>query len=62
MQHEIKALLNYETSSFEEKYLGLPVPEGKMKKGKFKTLKKSFQNRAYTGQRYIFRVLRKKHL
>jgi hypothetical protein len=42
----IKDLLKYETSSFEEKYLGLPVPEGKMKHGKFKSIKQSFQNRA----------------
>jgi hypothetical protein len=34
-QDSLKLLLGYETSSFEEKYLGLPVPEGRLKNGKF---------------------------
>jgi hypothetical protein len=32
-QVEIKNILQYDTVCFEEKYLGLPVPEGRMKKG-----------------------------
>jgi hypothetical protein len=44
-QAAIKLILRYETESFEEKYLGLPVPEGQMKKGKFKTLKERFLKR-----------------
>nr|XP_051205578.1 uncharacterized protein LOC127319648 [Lolium perenne] len=44
-QAEIKQILQYETESFDEKYLGLPVPEGQMRKGKFKTLKERFQKR-----------------
>ena len=31
--------------SFEEKYLGLPVPEGRMVNGKFKSLKERFSKR-----------------
>jgi hypothetical protein len=45
VQTEIKQILRYDTESFEEKYLGLPVPEGQMRKGKFKTLKERFQKR-----------------
>jgi hypothetical protein len=46
VQAEIKNILNYETKTFEEEYLGLPVPEGSMKKGKFKPIKERFQKRA----------------
>jgi hypothetical protein len=45
VQAEIKQILRYDTESFEEKYLGLPVPEGPMCKGKFKYLKEGFQKR-----------------
>ncbi|KAK1642877.1 hypothetical protein QYE76_060682 [Lolium multiflorum] len=45
VQAEIKQLLCYDTGSFEEKYLGLPVPEGQMRKGKCKSLKDRFQKR-----------------
>jgi hypothetical protein len=41
-QVEIKNILQYDTVCFEEKYLGLPVPEGRMKKGKFKSSKGKF--------------------
>jgi hypothetical protein len=41
----IKGILHYETEAFEEKYLGLPVPEGKMVKVKFKTYKERYQKR-----------------
>jgi hypothetical protein len=44
-QAAIKLILQYKTKSFEEKYLGLPVPEGQMKKGKFQTLKERFLKR-----------------
>jgi hypothetical protein len=46
VQTEIKSILNYETETFEGKYLGLPVPEGSMKKGKFKPTKERFRKRA----------------
>jgi hypothetical protein len=46
VQDELKRILKYETSCFEEKYLGLPVPEGRMKKGKFKPTKEKFQKHA----------------
>jgi hypothetical protein len=35
-----------ETECFEEKYLGLPVPEGRLTKGKFKTTKEIFSKHA----------------
>jgi hypothetical protein len=43
---EIKDVLLYETESFEEKYLGLPVLEGCLHKGKFKPIKEKFRKRA----------------
>jgi hypothetical protein len=46
VQAEIQDILRYETVAFEEKYLGLPVPEGRMKKGKFQPLKSKFTKRA----------------
>jgi hypothetical protein len=46
VQAEIKNILNYETKTFEEEYLGLPVPEGRMKKEKIKPIKERFQKRA----------------
>jgi hypothetical protein len=46
VQAEIQDILRYETVAFEEKYLGLPVPEGRMKKGKFQPLKSKFIKRA----------------
>jgi ribonuclease HI len=45
VQAEIKQILRYDTESFEEKYLGLPIPEGQMRKGKFRSLKERFQKR-----------------
>jgi hypothetical protein len=44
-QLAINGILHYETEAFEEKYLGLPVPEGRMVKGKFKTYKERYQKR-----------------
>lgn len=46
VQSEIQEILKYETVTFEEKYLGLPVPEGRMKKGKFQPPKSKFVKRA----------------
>jgi hypothetical protein len=46
VQSELKNILKYETNCFEEKYLVLPVPEGKMKSGKFKFTKEKFSKHA----------------
>jgi hypothetical protein len=46
VQSELKDILKYETVCFEEKYLGLPVPEGRLKKGKFKGTKEKFSKHA----------------
>jgi ribonuclease HI len=46
VQQDIKNILQYETVSFEEKYLGLPIPEGCMRSGKFKPTKERFRKRA----------------
>jgi hypothetical protein len=45
-QQAIKGILRYETDSFEEIYLGLPVPEGCMKKGEFQSYKEKYRKRA----------------
>jgi hypothetical protein len=46
VQLELKGILKYDTVCFEEKYLGLPVPEGRLKKGKFKSSKEKFSKHA----------------
>jgi hypothetical protein len=46
VQDEIKGILKYDTTCFEEKYLGLPIPEGRMTKGKFKSTKVKFSKHA----------------
>jgi hypothetical protein len=46
VQNELKSILKYDTQCFGEKYLGLPVPEGKVKKGKFKSTKGKFSKHA----------------
>jgi hypothetical protein len=54
VQTDIKDILKYETESFEEKYLGLPVPEGRMKKGKLKNTKEKFVKHADSwAERYM---------
>jgi hypothetical protein len=44
-QEEIKAILEMEHSSFEDKYLGLPTPEGRMKATRFQPIKERFRKR-----------------
>jgi hypothetical protein len=38
-QEEVMNILDVTNSEVEEKYLGLPTPEGRMVKGKFKSTK-----------------------
>jgi hypothetical protein len=38
-------LLNVQNASFEEKYLGLPVPDGRMKNGKFVPIKDKYKKK-----------------
>ena len=42
---EVKRLLEITTEVFEPKYLGLPVPEGRMHKGRFETLQSNMRKR-----------------
>ena len=37
-QQKVRAVLNIVTDLFEDKYLGLPTPEGRMSRGKFQNL------------------------
>jgi hypothetical protein len=46
VQAEVKNILKYDTTCFEEKYLGLLVPKGKMKSGKLKSTKEKFSEHA----------------
>jgi hypothetical protein len=39
MGQSVAQILNIQTVGFEEKYLGLSVPEGRMKDGKFQSVK-----------------------
>jgi hypothetical protein len=45
-QAQLKSILQYETECFKEKYLGLPIPKGRLTKGKFKTTKGKFSKHA----------------
>ena len=40
---EVKRVLEITQEVFEPKYLGLPVPEGRMHKGKFELFKKGYE-------------------
>lgn len=44
-QEEIKTTLSIVQEAFETKYLGLPTPEGRMKKGKFQSLQAQLSER-----------------
>jgi hypothetical protein len=46
MQTQLKNILKYEIECFEEKYLSLPVPEGRLTKGEFKSTKGKFSKHA----------------
>jgi hypothetical protein len=39
MGQQIMAILEVQNASFEEKYLGLPIPDGRMKDGRFQSIK-----------------------
>jgi hypothetical protein len=45
-QAQLKSILKYETECFEERYLGLPISEGRLTKGKFETTKGKFSKHA----------------
>jgi hypothetical protein len=38
-------LLNVPNASFEEKYLDLPIPDRRMKNGKFSSIKNNYKNK-----------------
>ena len=42
---EVKQILHVTQETFESKYLGLPTPEGRMSKGKFKSLQEKLLKR-----------------
>ena len=41
----VASVLSVQTTSFEEKYLGLPVPEGRMKDDKFQPAKEKLRKK-----------------
>ncbi|CAM0949281.1 unnamed protein product [Alopecurus aequalis] len=41
----VAQILNVESTTFEEKYLGLPVPDGRLKNGKFQPTKERLQKK-----------------
>jgi hypothetical protein len=45
IQLEVKSTLSVTTTTFEEKYLGLPTPEGRMKNGSFQPIMSRFGKR-----------------
>jgi hypothetical protein len=61
VQAEIKDILQYDTTCFEEKYLGLPVPEGRLRVNLLKQ-KENFRSMLAIGARSICPRGRKKSL
>lgn len=45
IQEAIKSILHIEKDEFEERYLGFPTPEGRMKRGKFQSLQEKIWKR-----------------
>jgi hypothetical protein len=45
----IKSTLSISTATFEEKYLGFPTPEGRMKDGTFQPIMNRFTKRLTNG-------------
>jgi hypothetical protein len=45
MGQQVMAILDVHKASFEEKYLGLLVPEGRMKDGRFQPVKEKYKKR-----------------
>ena len=54
-------ILKIPSGSFEEKYLGLPVPEGRMKNDKFVSIKGTYKIKCVTSRRNTYLVQRKKY-
>ena len=51
---EVTGLLDISQQVFEPKYLGLPVPEGRMHKGKFETVQERLRKRLLDwGEQYM---------
>ena len=44
-KNSVRGVLQIEKEAFDEKYLGLPTPEGRMKKDNFKPIKAHFGKR-----------------
>jgi hypothetical protein len=62
VQLELKGILKYDIVCFEEKYLGLPVPEGRLKKGKSSLQKKNSQNMLLIGVKSTCPLVQRKSL
>ena len=45
VKDSVRGALQIEKEAFDEKYLGLPTPEGRMKKDKFQPIKARFGKR-----------------
>ena len=45
VKEQVRVVLGVTSESFEEKYLGLPTPEGRMSKGRFQSLQMSMTKR-----------------
>jgi hypothetical protein len=56
----VAAILEVESTSFDDKYLGLPIPEGRMKMASFSQKKKDCERNARIGMRNTCMGRRKK--
>jgi hypothetical protein len=54
MGQQIMAIPEVQNASFEEKYLGLPVPDGRMKDGRFQPIKERYKKKmSYWSEKYL---------
>jgi hypothetical protein len=56
----IQGILKYDTLCFEEKYFGLPMPEGLLKSGKFKSTKENSLSMLVIGRKNTCRRVQKR--
>jgi hypothetical protein len=61
MGQQVMTILNVQTESFEEKYLGLPVPDGCMKDGKFQPVKEKYKKKMSDWTENIRQARQRKH-
>jgi hypothetical protein len=53
LKAQVKSILQVSVENFETKYLGLPMPEGRMSKGKFQSLQGKLAKRIMQNENHM---------